>query len=104
MNEKYLYTLLSVIKKNGDVKRLLRVGLDYKEISEITSQAISEGFIIYESDSVSLSSKGEERFNELESKLKITDKKKWIEPKNVSKIPVLEKDFIFLPKQDELHF
>lgn len=104
MNEKYLFTLLSIIKNNGDVKRLLRAGLDYKEISEITSQAISEGFIIYESDNVSLSKKGEEIFRELESKLKITDKNKWIEPKNDSRIPVLEKDFIFLPKQDELHF
>ena len=88
MNEKHLYTLFSIIKNNGDVKRL----------------AISEGFIIYESDNVSLSKKGEEIFRELESKLKITDKNKWIEPKNASRIPVLEKDFIFLPKQDELHF
>ena len=104
MNEKHLYTLFSIIKNNGDVKRLLRAGLDYKEISEITSQAISEGFIIYESDNVSLSKKGEEIFRELERKLKIIDKNKWIEPKNASRIPVLEKDFIFLPKQDELHF
>ncbi len=104
MNEKHLYTLLSVVKNNGDVKRLIREGLDYKEISELTSHSISNGFILYDNDNVSLSEMGEKLFIDLDNKLKITDKSKWIEKENDSRITKMEKDFIFLPNQNELHF
>lgn len=104
MNDNNLYSLLAIIKQNGDVRRLIRKGLDYKMIAELTNTAILAGYISYENETVSLSIDGETKFLELDKHLKITDKNKWIEPKNESKISSIEKDFIFLPKQDELHF
>lgn len=104
MNDNNLYSLLAIIKQNGDVRRLIRNGLDYKMIAELTNSAILAGYIVYEHETVSLSKEGELKFLELDKHLKITDKKKWIEPKNDSKISPIDKDFIFLPKQDELHF
>jgi len=104
MNEKHLYTLLSVVKNNGDVKRLIREGLDYKDISEITSYAIEKNFIIYKNDTVTLSEMGVKLFIDLDKKLKITDKNKWIEKEKESRIVKMDKNFIFLPNQNELHF
>ena len=104
MNKNALYILLTIIKTNGDVKRLIREGLDYKTIGEMTNQAISDGLIVYKDDNIFLSTEGENLLIELDKKLKVQDKSKWIEPKNDSKIPNLGKDFIFLPQQDELHF
>lgn len=104
MNKNALYILLSIIKTNGSVTRLIREGLDYKTIGEMTNQAISDGLVIYKDDIIFLSPEGEDLLGELDKKLKVLDKKKWIEPKNDSKIPTLGKDFVFLPQQDELHF
>lgn len=104
MNENAIYNLLTVIKNNGNVKRLIREGLDYNMIGKMTNQAISDRLIIYENDNIYLSSEGIRLLTELEKKYKIQDKRKWIEPKNECKIPTLGKNFIFLPQQDELHF
>ncbi len=104
MNDKLLYILLDIIKKNGDIRRLKREGLDYISIAKITTEAIKNKLIIYDNNKISLSDLGEEMYLELDLKLKVLDKNKWIEPKNESRIPILEKDFVFLPKQDELHF
>jgi hypothetical protein len=51
-----------------------------------------------------LTSKGIELLKEKLSVIKITRKENWIEKENKSKVPKLEKNSIFLPSQDELHF
>jgi len=104
MNEKHLYTLLNVIKTNGDIRKLKREGIEYKEIAELTKLAINENYVQYENDIVKLSSKGLEKINELDDRYKIINKDLWIEAEKKSKIPKLEKDFIFLPNQNEIHF
>lgn len=104
MNEKHLYTLLKVIETNGDIRKLKREGLDYKEIAELTKLAITKEFVSYDNDLVKLSDKGLKKIKELEERYKVVNKDLWIEAENKSKIPKLEKDFIFLPNQNEIHF
>ncbi|MCH4896110.1 hypothetical protein E0494_05275 [Marinilabiliaceae bacterium JC040] len=105
MNEKILYTLLSVVKNNGDAKKLIHEGLSYQQIAEYTGEAINSGFIEYSDGVVQLAEKGEEKIASLDYKFKITDKNKWIKPKEKSKIKdKLPKDFIYLPHQNELYF
>lgn len=104
MKSKKIYLLLSVIKNNGDVKRLTREGISYQEVAELTNEAIKKGFVIYNEDFIELSSKGLKAFSDLDKKFKSRDKSKWIEEELESKIPRLEKNFIFLPNQNELHF
>jgi hypothetical protein len=104
MNEKHLYTLLNVIKTNGDIRKLKREGIEYKEIAELTKLAITKEYVQYENDIVKLSDKGLEKINELDNRYKVINKDLWIEAENKSKIPKLEKDFIFLPNQNEIHF
>lgn len=104
MKEKELYILLTVIQKNGDVKRLIREGLSYKDVAEMTNKAISDGLIIYNNDLISLSEKGIETLIIFDKKLKITDKSKWIVPENKSKTSILDKNDVFLPNQNDLSF
>ena len=40
MNEKYIYLLLSIIKFNGNVKRLTNEGLKFHEVANLTSDII----------------------------------------------------------------
>lgn len=104
MDNKYLYILLNVIKKNGDIRKLKREGLEYKEIAELTKSLITQKLVNYKSDKIILSDKGEEKLKSLEVEYKVRDKKQWIMGENKSKIPKLDKDFIFLPNQNEIHF
>lgn len=104
MNEKHLYTLLNVVKNNGDIKRLTREGLSFQEIAELSNQAIKDKLLIYQENSISISESGKELANQLSEKFKILDKDKWIDKEKESRIPKLSKDFIFLPNQNEIHF
>lgn len=104
MNDSNLYILLSVIKNNGDIRRLKREGLEYLEIAELTNQIISSELARYTDDTILLTANGEKKLNELEKIIKKTKKVNWIEKEMRSKISKLDKNFIFLPNQNELEF
>ncbi len=104
MDEHKLYILLNLIERNGDVKQLIREGMSYEEIAVFTKIAIGKGYVSYKEDDVLISEDGHIKLQILAKKFKKTDKKKWIDKEEQSKIPKLEKDFIFLPNQDNLQF
>ena len=104
MNQTHLYILLAVIKNNGDIRQLKNEGLDYLEIADLTNQLILKEYVEYIEDEIKLTEKGIEKFEELKVSLKKTNKNNWIKKDLKSKIPKLEKNFIFLPNQNELDF
>lgn len=104
MNDKHLYILLSVIKNNGDIKRLKREGISYKKIAQLTQKSIESNLITYSENLIELSKSGLEKLKDLEIQYKEKNKELWIENEKESIIPKLEKDFIFLPNQNELLF
>nr|WP_042297400.1 hypothetical protein [Nonlabens ulvanivorans] len=104
MKEEHLYILLNIVKNNGDIKRLTREGISFKEIAELSNQAIKSGFLMYQDSAISISELGIEKIKNLDLKFKTFDKSKWIEKETRSKIPKLDKNFIFLPNQKELDF
>ncbi len=104
MNNSNLYILLSVIKNNGDIRRLKREGMEYIEIAELTNQIISGKLAIYTEETISLTAEGESKLIELEKTIKRTKKINWIEKEMKSKTSQLDKNFIFLPNQNELEF
>ena len=104
MKEKEFYILLTIVKSNGDVKKLTREGVSYKSIAEMTNKAILDNLIIYENYSISLTDKRNEILLELGKRLKIIDKSNWIEPENESKIQKLDKNEVYLPNQNDLFF
>lgn len=104
MKKAHLFTLLSVVKNNGDIQRLRREGLEYIEIAELTNEAIKQKYLLFEENKLQLTDKGDFKLNHLGESLRKYDKSNWIEKEEESKIPKLDKNFIFLPNQKELDF
>ncbi|UBM61322.1 hypothetical protein LA303_07780 [Candidatus Sulfidibacterium hydrothermale] len=104
MKEKEIYLLLNAIKKNTDIKRLVREGLSYTKIVELTKEVISNGFVTYDNDVITLSEKGELFYDKVKDSFKRINKEEWIEKDLKNKIPKLDKNVIFLPRQNELTF
>jgi hypothetical protein len=104
MENENLYIFLDIIFRNGSVKRLARRGIDYNEIAAQTQIAIKDGLIAYSEQKIVLTEMGIELRKQLEINYKRTNQKEWIEKDLKNKVRQLEKDFIFLPRQNELTF
>ena len=76
MNNKNLYLLLDIVKKNGNVKRLIHEKLDFREIADLTNYAIANDLIFFNEETLVVSDKGNLLYNELEEKYKERDKDK----------------------------
>ncbi len=104
MKEKEIYLLLNAIKKNTDIKRLIREGLSYSAIARLTKEAISNELVTYENEKVHLSEKGKQLYEKIKDNYKRTNKEEWIEKEFKSQIKRIDKNAIFVPRQNELTF
>lgn len=104
INNNELYLLLQVIKFNGNIKKLTRIGLTFQDIIE-NIKSLSESKKLSSIDGkIQLTEEGEIMFSELSIKYKNRDKDKWIEKELDSKVDKLDINFIYLPNQNELYF
>lgn len=106
MEKENLYILLDVIFRNGSIKRLARKGVDYNEIANQTQIAIKNELVSYNKERVILTPKGLELLKQLEISYKKTTKSEWIEKDEKNRLDKnrREKNFIFVPRQNELTF
>ena len=106
MEKENLYILLDVIFRNGSLKRLARKGVDYNEIANQTQIAIKNKLVSYYKERVILTPKGLELLKQLEITYKKTTKSEWIEKDEKNRLDKnrREKNFIFVPRQNELTF
>jgi hypothetical protein len=106
MEKENLYILLDVIFRNGSLKRLARKGVDYIEIANQTQIAIKNDLVSYDKERVILTLKGLELLKQLEITYKKTTKSEWIEKDEKNRLDKnrREKNFIFVPRQNELTF
>lgn len=104
MKEKEIYLLLNAIKKNSDIKRLVREGLSYSDIARLTKDAITNELVDYQDEKIQLSIKGNELYEQIKDNYKRTNKDEWIEKDLKSQIPRIDKNTIFVPRQNELTF
>lgn len=96
--------LLDIIENSGNIKKLLRENISYKEISEIISKLVREELLCYIDKKIILTDIGKDMLKNGKNSIKETDKNLWIEAENESRIKIIEKNFIFLPNQKELDF
>ncbi len=104
MKEKEIYLLLNAIKKNTDIKRLISEGLSYSDIARLTKDAITNELVNYQDEKIQLSTKGNELYEQIKDNYKKTNKDEWIEKDFKSQIPRIDKNTIFVPRQNELTF
>jgi predicted transcriptional regulator len=96
--------ILNMIEDSGNIKRLLRENLSYKEISEITNKLVEDELLSYVEKKIILTKKGKEVLSKNKLLIKETNKENWIQPENRSRIKKYERNFIYLPNQTELDF
>lgn len=101
-NKKIL--LLKIIKYNGDISPLLKLGLEYSQIVKEIRDEITEGNAEQRNGVIRITEKGDLIIEELSKKLNRNNSSKWIEPKIESRIPKIPIDYIFLPNQNEFSF
>lgn len=104
MKDKFLYRLLEIVNKNSDVRQLIREGIDYKMIGDLTTKALEEKYLIYQNDLIRITEKGIDKINTDAKKFKRINKEEWITPDKKSQIKKIDKNDIFLPNKDELSF
>jgi len=104
MEEKRMYLFLDIIKRKGSVSKLIKEGLSFSKIAELTQQAIIKGIIVNTEDGITLTVLGEELLAKLAILYKRVNKNEWIEVEKSSKISKLDNNDVFLPNQDDLWF
>ncbi len=104
MKEKHIYLLLNAIKHNTDINRLVKEGLSYSGIAKLTKNAIIDKLVIYQNDQIQLSEKGDLLYEQIKDNYKRINKDEWIEKDLKSQIQRIDKNTIFVPRQNELTF
>lgn len=99
-----MYLLLKVAQQNKPLDVLLREGLTYKIIGELTELAIKEDLLHLINDEIKLTKLGEDKLVELAQLFKKRNKEEWIEKDKKNQIPKIDIDDIFLPSKDNLSF
>ena len=79
MKENKLTILLHIIKNNGNVNKLVREGVSFKEITSLTNEAIEKEYLTYENEKISVTDKGTEFLKQTIEVIKKTNKNEWIE-------------------------
>jgi hypothetical protein len=104
MTPENTYILLDIIQKNGSVNRLTNNGMSYEEVAKGINYLITEKLIEYKNEKIVLSENGNLELKKLEIIFKKKNKNEWILPYEKGRIAKLEKNFIFVPKQNDLTF
>jgi predicted methyltransferase len=104
MQQEIKLLLFKILKNNGNIAELTEYGYQYSQIFSLIKELITDGFVKKETNQILLTSKGLEEIEKLNQNLGRKGTNQWIEPENKSKISKIEKDFVFLPNQNELHF
>jgi hypothetical protein len=102
MPDDILYMLLDIAINNKDVSSLLRCGISFKHIAELTDGAIKSKHLTYVSGKVKATKMGRKVYEELQNTFKKTDKNTWIEPLEQFRIEQMKKDGIYLPSREEV--
>lgn len=104
MNERSLYFYFKAIVNDSNVRLLTREGISFKQIASMIPYSINEGYIVEVGDKITLSEKGMKFYETLNLNYKNINKDTWIDKDKKSQVAKLDKNALFLPRQDELTF
>ncbi len=93
-----IYILLDSISKESSLHKLLDLNLTYSQIAELTKEGIETGLITNDEKKFVLTENGIGLLNKLKNKYRPL----WIEQDLKFKIPKIDKNSIYLPKQSGL--
>jgi len=74
MKDNKLTILLHIIKSNGNINKLVREGVSFKEITSLTNNAIEKGYLTYENEKIFVTEKGNEFLSQTAETIKKMNK------------------------------
>ena len=95
--------LLHLIDSGSGIEPLLNRGMTYSQIAELVNVAIRDGYISKTAKELTITEKGVDRLNTLESG-KISSNAGWITPEVESRIDKIDVDDVYLPPVKHSHF
>ncbi len=104
MKDAILFKLLLVVKGSGYITDLKKDGYSYVRIAEFFNYLDKEGLVEKKDDKLTLSNTGMKRLKELNKKYDRKHFNQWIVPEDRSRVDKLDKNFVYLPNQNELNF
>lgn len=104
MDNKVKILLLKIIKFNGDITPLLKLGYEYSQIVQAIKDEIDEGNAERKNGVLCVTDKGNNIIENISKEQKRKNSDEWIEPEIESQIPKIPIDFVYLPNQNELTF
>ena len=99
---KQLLLYLNIIQTKGNILKLIHNGIRFKDIPNLTAEAIELSYLEYKDDKLVLSDAGKKILETENHLLKDRNHETWIEKEKSSMIPKIEEGFIFLPNQHNL--
>jgi len=96
--------LLKIIKFNGDISPLVKMGYEYSQIVKSINLEITDGNAERKNGVLGITEKGNNLIDAISKKLDRSNSANWIEPEIESKIPKIKLNFVYLPNQNELTF
>jgi hypothetical protein len=96
--------LLKIVKYNGDVTPLVKLGYEYAQVMDFLNELLNEKLLIKEGYQLNITSAGLSTIEDLNKEFKRKDASNWIEPDLASRISKIDKNEIFLPDPNELSF
>ena len=96
--------LLKIVKFNGNLTPLVKMGYEYSQIIQLLDELIADGLLPKPNNKVMATETGLLEIDNLNKQLSRRDSSLWIEPDTASRITKINKNDVFLPDQDELSF
>mgnify|MGYP003582535520 CR=1 FL=1 len=96
--------LLKIVKFNGNLTPLVKMGYEYSQIIQLLDELIADGLLTKANNKVMATETGLLEIDNLNKQLSRRDSSLWIEPDTASRITKINKNDVFLPDQDELSF
>ena len=104
MKDNIRLKLLLLIKHNGSITELIKDGFTYGQIASFINLLGEEVFLEDKEDKLVLSKKAEDWILEQKKLKDLKGSENWILPEEKSKIDKIEKNELYLPSRNELHF
>ncbi len=104
MEDSIKLKLLLILKNRGSITDLIKDGFTYGQIADMISHLVEEGYADEIDDQLQVSEKGMKWLNIEFKTNKLKGSESWIVPEKRSKIPQVDKNEVYLPNRNELHF
>lgn len=96
--------LLRLVKSNGNISPVIKMGYQYSQVIGFLDVLIEEKKLMKQNNKITITELGREEIDLLNKKFRRSNSSLWIEPATQNKITKIGINDIFLPDQDDLSF